>query len=289
MGIYKGAVRSAGNEMDFLAAFDTAFRAIDSSIDPTSSSVPEMYASTADGYSGKPYLEYTVGGVYKLTLSRTQTLTRSSSPIGANQPHAGKYALNGTGVGHYAIEIVHIPSGTTLTNNSSNYGLKFRLGTNYATDEVVREWRVGLVKNAKTLVVQLSPYNRSLVDADAMADLMLITDSNTHVFRGRLSTTSSYSSYTETDYLLDDHSSAKAVNRLLYYRDGTDESKISMIGGKVFTDVSVSNVQNSAMPARVFATDALIDCSTLSVLNRRIVINGQTHYVLNAHTLMPVS
>ncbi len=43
------------------------------------------------------------------------------------------------------------------------------------------------------------------------------------------------------------------------------------------------------MPARVFATDALIDCSTLSVLNRRIVINGQTHYVLNAHTLMPVS
>lgn len=283
MSIYKGAVRSAGNEMDFLTAFDTAFRAIDSSIDPTSSSVPEMYASTADGYSGKPYLEYTVGGVYKLTLSRTRTLTRSSSPI------AGKYPLSGDGVGHYAIEIVHIPSGTTLTNGSANYGLKFNPGTNYATDKVVREWRVGLVKNAKALVVQLSPYNRSLVDADAMADLMLITDSSTHVFRGRLSKTNSYSSYTETDYLLDDHSSAKAVNRLLYYRDGTDESKISMIGSKVFTDVSVSNVQNSAMPARVFATDALIDCSTLSVLNRRIVINGQTHYVLDAHTLMPVS
>ena len=289
MSIYKGAVRSAGNEMDFLTTFDTAFRAIDSSIDPTSSSVPEMYASTADGYSGKPYLEYTVGGVYKLTLSRTKALTRSSSPIGANQPHAGKYVLSGDAVGHYGIEIVHIPSGTTLTNSSATYGLKFRPGTDYAVYEVVREWRVGVVKNAKALVVQISPYNRSLVDANAMADLMLITDSNTNVFRGRLSTTSSYSSYTETDYLLDDHSSAKAVNRMLYYRDGTDESKISMIGSKVFTDVSVSNVQNSAMPARVFATDALVDCSPLSVLNRRIVINGQTHYVLDAHTIMPVS
>lgn len=289
MSIYKGAVRSAGNEMDFLTAFDTAFRAIDSSIDPTSSSVPEMYASTADGYEGYPYLEYTVGGVYKLKLSRTETLTRSSSPIGSNLPHAGKYVLNGDAVGHYGVSITHIPTGTKLANANSSYGLKFRMGVNRAHDVVVREWRVGLIKNAKALVVQISPYNRSLVDADAMADIMFVTDQNTHLYRARLSKTNSYSAYFDSGYLLDDQSSVTAVNRMLYYRDGTDESKISKIGGKVFTDVSVSNVQNSAMPARVFATDALVDCSTLSVLNRRIVINGQTHYVLDTHTIMPVS
>lgn len=279
MSIYKGVVRSAGNEMDFLTAFDATFRSIDSSIVLTGSSVPEVYASSADGYSGKPYLEYTVGGVYKLTLSRTAALTRSSSPI-ASGDHAGKYVLSGNAVLHYGVTIVHIPTGTTLTNANSTNGLRFQSQSKYVAEQVVREWRVGLLKNVKVLVVQLSPYNRALVEADAMADIMLITDNGTHVFRGRLSTTSGYTYYADTGYLLDDQSTVTAVNRLPYYRDQTDESKIGMIGSKVFTDVTSSCV---------LTTDALIDVSTLSVLNRRITINGQTHYVLNANTIMPIS
>lgn len=279
MGVIKQAIRSAGTEMDFLTEAARVIQSLSDKIVLTDSSIPEVYADNNDGYSGKPFLEFTVGGVYKLTLSRTQTLTRSSSPIGTGG-HAGKYGLSGTAVGHYAIEIIHIPTGTTLTNVGSNYGLKFCVGVEYAHVEKVREWRVGMVKNAKALVVQLSPYNRSLIDADVMADIMLITDNGTHVFRGRLSTTSGYTYYADTGYLLDDQSTVTAVNRLPYYRDQTDESKIGMIGSKVFTDVTSSCV---------LTTDALIDVSTLSVLNRRITINGQTHYVLNANTIMPIS
>lgn len=278
MSIYKGAVRSAGNEMDFLTAFDTAFQALDSAIERTGYDIPEVYASSADGYDRQPYVEYTVSGVYKITIKRGSKLTRSSSPI-AYGDHVGKYGfVSGASVSHYHVYVYHIPTETEWACVNANYGLKFCSGSEYVHKNVVREWMVGLVKNAKALIVQLSPYNRSLVDVDPLANILLVTDSNTHVFRMRMPTSSS--TITDSEYRLDNKSTVTAVNRLPYYRDQTDESKISMIGSKVFTDVT---------SACVLTTDALIDCSTLSVLNRRIVINGQTHYVLNAHTLVPVS
>lgn len=280
MSIYKGAVRTAGDEMEFLSAFATAFSGADSSISLTDSSIPPVYSETNDGYSGKPFVEFTVSGIYKIRVERPSTVTRSSSPVSTGA-HAGEYALSSVnGATGYIVTITHIPTSTTLTTISGNYGFRFAAGSYYAPKHAIREWRYAVVRNAKTLVVQLSPYNRSLVDANPMADIVLITDNSTHLFRARSSNGNSTSYSNDSGWLLDDQSTVTAVDRLLYYRDGTDESKISMIGSKVFTDVT---------SACVLTTDALIDCSTLSVLNRRIVINGQTHYVLDAHTLMPVS
>lgn len=279
MSIYKGAVRTAGNEMEFLSAFATAFSGADSSISLTSS-IPPAYSETNDGYSGKPFVEFTISGVYKIRVERPSTVTRSSSPVSTGA-YAGKYALSSVNaVTGYIVTITHIPTSTTLTTISGNYGFRFAAGSSYATNNAIREWRYAVIRNAKTLVVQLSPYNRSLVDANPMADIVLITDNSTHVFRGRSSNGNSTSYSNDSGWLLDDQSTVTPVTRLSYYRDRTDENKISMIRNKVFKDAS---------DAIVFTTDALMDRTRLGVVNRRIVINGQTYYVLDNNTIMPVS
>lgn len=279
MGVIKQAIKSAGTEMDFLTEAARVIQSLSEKIVLTDSSIPEMYAESNDGYSGKPFLEFTVGGVYRLTLTRPYALTRKTSAETAGK-YAGLYALDAVyAVGAYATRIEHIATGTALENGSQNYGLKFSTGTYYAGNKTVREWRAAAISNAKALVLQLSPYNRNLVDASAMADVMLIADSSTHAFRARLSKYNTYSQWDDTGYILDDTTQATAVNRLPYYRDSTDETKISRIQSKVLADTS---------SAKVFQTSYLHDVSTFNVVNRRITIAGQSYYVIDSNTLLPL-
>ena len=278
MGVIKQAIRSAGTEMDFLTEAARVIQSLSEKIVLTDSSIPEMYAESNDGYSGKPFLKFTVGGVYRLTLTRPYALTRSTSAVTSGE-YAGLYALGGDGAGAYHTRIEHIATGTALENTSQNYGLKFYFGTAYAHVETVREWRAAAISNAKVLVLQLSPYNRNLVDASAMADVMLIADSSTHAFRARLSQNYSYNAWNDTGYILDDTTQATAVNRLPYYRDSTDETKISRIQSKVLADTS---------SAKVFQTSYLHDVSTFNVVNRRVTIAGQSYYVIDSNTLLPL-
>ena len=278
MGVIKQAIRSAGNEMDFLTEAARVIQSLSEKIVLTDSSIPEVYAESNDGYSGKPFLKFTVGGVYRLTLTRPHALTRSTSAIVSGE-HAGLYGLGGDAVGAYLTRIEHIATGTALENTNQNYGMKFYFGTAYADAKTVREWRAAAISNAKALVLQLSPYNRNLVDASAMADVMLIADSSTHAFRARLSINNAYNIWNDTGYILDDTTQATAVNRLPYYRDSTDETKISRIQSKVLADTS---------SAKVFQTSYLHDVSTFNVVNRRITISGQSYYVIDSNTLLPL-
>lgn len=278
MGVIKQAIRSAGTEMDFLTEAARVIQSLSEKIVLTDSSIPEMYAESNDGYSGKPFIEFTVGGVYRLTLTRPYALTRSRSAIASGE-YAGLYMLGGDAVGAYCTRIEHIATGTALENTNQNYGMKFYFGTAYANAKTVREWRAAAISNAKALVLQLSPYNRNLVDASAMADVMLIADSSTHAFRARLSQNNSYNAWNDTGYILDDTTQATAVNRLPYYRDSTDETKISRIQSKVLADTS---------SAKVFQTSYLHDVSTFNVVNRRITIAGQSYYVIDSNTLLPL-
>lgn len=276
MGVIKQAIRSAGNEMDFLTEAARVIQSLSEKIVLTDSSIPEMYAESNDGYSGKPFLKFTVGGVYRLTLTRPRELTRSSSPSAVT----GAYGLSGDAVGSYETRIEHIATGTALENtNPTNYGLKFSVGTHYVHIKTVREWRAAVISNSKVMILQLSPYNRNLVDASAMADVMLIADSSTHAFRARLSKSNAYNIWDDTGYILDDTTQATAVNRLPYYRDSTDETKISRIQSKVLADTS---------SAKVFQTSYLHDVSTFNVVNRRITIAGQSYYVIDSNTLVPL-
>ena len=278
MGVNKQAIRSAGTEMDFLTEAARVIQSLSEKIVLTDSSIPEAYAESNDGYSGKPFLEFTVGGVYRLTLTRPYALTRNTSAETSGD-HVGLYGLGGNAVGAYATRIEHIATGTALENGSQNYGLKFSTGTYYACNKTVREWRAAAISNAKALVLQLSPYNRNLVDASAMADVMLIADSSTHAFRARLSQNNNYNAWNDTGYILDDTTQATAVNRMPYYRDSTDETKISRIQSKVLADTS---------SAKVFQTSYLHDVSTFNVVNRRITISGQSYYVIDSNTLVPL-
>lgn len=278
MGVIKQAIRSAGTEMDFLTEAARVIQSLSDKIVLTDSSIPEMYAESNDGYSGKPFLEFTVGGVYRLTLTRPYALTRNKSAETAGK-YVGLYGLGGDAVGAYATRIEHIATGTALENGSQNYGLKFYFGTAYAHVEMVREWRAAVISNSKVLILQLSPYNRNLVDASAMADVMLIADSSTHAFRARLSQNNNYNAWNDTGYILDDATQATAVNRMPYYRDSTDETKISRIQSKVLADTSSANV---------FQTSYLHDVSTFNVVNRRITIAGQSYYVIDSNTLVPL-
>ena len=278
MGVIKQAIRSAGTEMDFLTEAARVIQSLSDKIVLTDSSIPEMYADNNDGYSDKPFLKFTVGGVYRLTLTRPYALTRSTSAIASGE-HAGLYGLGGDAVGAYWTRIEHIATGTALENTNQNNGMKFYFGTAYAHVETVREWRAAAISNAKVLVLQLSPYNRNLVDASAMADVMLIEDSSTHAFRARLSINNAYNIWNDTGYILDDTTQATAVNRLPYYRDSTDETKISRIQSKVLADTS---------SAKVFQTSYLHDVSTFNVVNRRITIAGQSYYVIDSNTLVPL-
>lgn len=276
MGVIKQAIRSAGDEMDFLTEAARVIQSLSEKIVLTDSSIPEMYADNNDGYSGKPFLEFTVGGVYRLTLTRPRELTRSSSPSAVT----GAYGLSGDAVGAYNTRIEHIATGTALENTGlTNYGLKFSVGVHYVHIKTVREWRAAVISNSKVMILQLSPYNRNLVDASAMADVMLIADSSTHAFRARLSQNNSYNAWNDTGYILDDTTQATAVNRMPYYRDSTDETKISRIQSKVLADTS---------SAKVFQTSYLHDVSTFNVVNRRITIAGQSYYVIDSNTLMPL-
>lgn len=278
MGVIKQAIRSAGTEMDFLTEAARVIQSLSEKIVLTDSSIPEVYADNNDGYSGKPFLEFTVGGVYRLTLTRPRELTRNRSAETSGE-YAGLYGLGGNGVGAYETRIEHIATGTALENTNQNNGLKFSTGTYYAGNKTVREWRAAAISNVKTLVLQLSPYNRNLVDASAMADVMLIADSSTHAFRARLSINNAYNIWNDTGYILDDTTQATAVNRLPYYRDSTDETKISRIQSKVLADTS---------SAKVFQTSYLHDVSTFNVVNRRITIAGQSYYVIDSNTLLPL-
>lgn len=278
MGVIKQAIRSAGTEMDFLTEAARVIQSLSEKIVLTDSSIPEMYAESNDGYSGKPFLEFTVGGIYRLTLTRPRELTRSTSAVATGE-HAGEYGISGDAVGTYDTRIEHIATGTALGNASQNYGLKFYFGTAYAHVKMVREWRAAVISNSKVLILQLSPYNRNLVDASAMADVLLIADSSTHAFRARLSQNNSYNAWNDTGYILDDTTHATAVNRLPYYRDSTDETKISRIQSKVLADTS---------SAKVFQTSYLHDVSTFNVVNRRITIAGQSYYVIDSNTLLPL-
>lgn len=278
MGVIKQAIRSAGNEMDFLTEAARVIQSLSDKIVLTDSSIPEMYAESNDGYSGKPFLEFTVGGVYRLTLTRPYALTRKTSAETSGE-YAGTYGLSGNAVSAYETRIEHIATGTALENTSQNYGLKFSVGTPYMHIKTVREWRAAVISNAKVLVLQLSPYNRNLVDASAMADVMLIADSSTHASRARLSQNNSYNAWNDTGYILDDNTQATAVNRMPYYRDSTDETKISRIQSKVLADTS---------SAKVFQTSYLHDVSTFNVVNRRVTIAGQSYYVIDSNTLLPL-
>lgn len=277
MGVIKQAIRSAGTEMDFLTEAARVIQSLSEKIVLTDSSIPEMYAESNDGYSGKPFLKFTVGGVYRLTLTRPYALTRKTSAETSGK-YTGLYALSGDAVGAYATRIEHIATGTALENPNQNYGLKFSAGTYYA-GKTVREWRAAVISNSKVMILQLSPYNRNLVDASAMADVMLIADSSTHAFRARLSKSNSYSMWDDTGYILDDTTLATAVNRMPYYRDSTDETKISRIQSKALADTS---------SAKVFQTSYLHDVSTFNVVNRRITIAGQSYYVIDSNTLVPL-
>lgn len=278
MGVIKQAIRSAGTEMDFLTEAARVIQSLSEKIVLTDSSIPEVYADNDDGYSGKPFLEFTVGGVYRLTLTRPYVLTRNRSAETSGE-YAGAYGLSGSAAGAYETRIEHIATGTALENTSQNYGLKFYFGTAYVHVEMVREWRAAAISNVKTLVLQLSPYNRNLVDASAMADVMLIADSSTHAFRARLSQNNNYNAWNDTGYILDDTTQATAVNRMPYYRDSTDETKISRIQSKALADTS---------SAKVFQTSYLHDVSTFNVVNRRITIAGQSYYVIDSNTLLPL-
>lgn len=264
--------------MDFLTEAARVIQSLSDKIVLTDSSIPEAYADNNDGYSDKPFLKFTVGGVYRLTLTRPYVLTRKTSAETSGE-YAGLYALGGNAVGAYETRIEHIATGTALENTNQNYGMKFYFGTAYANAKKVREWRAAAISNAKVLVLQLSPYNRNLVDASAMADVMLIADSSTHAFRARLSKYNTYSMWDDTGYILDDTTQATAVNRLPYYRDSTDETKISRIQSKVLADTS---------SAKVFQTSYLHDVSTFNVVNRRITIAGQSYYVIDSNTLLPL-
>lgn len=278
MGVIKQAIRSAGTEMDFLTEAARVIQSLSDKIVLTDSSIPEAYAESNDGYSGKPFLEFTVGGVYRLTLTRPYELTRKTSAETSGK-YAGLYGLGGSAVGAYETRIEHIATGTALENTNQNQGMKFYFGSAYANAKTVREWRAAAISNAKALVLQLSPYNRNLVDASAMADVMLIEDSSTHAFRARLSINNAYNIWDDTGYILDDTTQATAVNRLPYYRDSTDETKISRIQSKVLADTS---------SAKVFQTSYLHDVSTFNVVNRRITIAGQSYYVIDSNTLLPL-
>lgn len=279
MGITKTSIRSAGNEMVFLAECAAQIASAgNGKIVLTDSEIPEYYASHNDGYTGFPYVEFTVDGTCQIKISRLKKLTRATSPI-ASGAHSGTYSLNGDAVGHYGVEITHIPTGTSYTNANSNYGLKFASGTYYAANEIVREWRAAVISNAKSVMLQISPYNRSLVDTDAMVNVLVMNDNGIHVGWLKMSKTNSYTAFDESAYLLDDQTSTTMVNRLSYYRDPTDESKISLIRNKVFVDNSDANV---------FTTDALYDTSLFSVLNRRIIVDGRTCYVINRNTVIPL-
>lgn len=278
MGVIKQAIRSAGTEMDFLTEAARVIQSLSDKIVLTDSSIPEAYAESNDGYSGKPFLEFTVGGVYRLTLTRPYALTRSTSAETSGD-YVGLYGLGGNAVGAYETRIEHIATGTALENTNQNYGMKFYFGTAYANAKKVREWRAAAISNAKVLVLQLSPYNRNLVDASAMADVTLIADSSTHAFRARLSQNGSYNAWNDTGYILDDTTQATAVNRMPYYRDSTDETKISRIQSKVLADTS---------SAKVFQTSYLHDVSTFNVVNRRITIAGRSYYVIDSNTLVPL-
>lgn len=278
MGVIKQAIRSAGTEMDFLTEAARVIQSLSEKIVLTDSSIPEAYADNNDGYSDKPFLKFTVDGVYRLTLTRPYVLTRNSSAETSGD-YVGLYGLGGDAVGNYETRIEHITTGTTLENTSRNYGMKFYFGSAYANAKTVREWRAAAISNAKVLVLQLSPYNRNLVDASAMADVMLIADSSTHAFRARLSKNNDYSQWNDTGYILDDTTQATAVNRMPYYRDSTDETKISRIQSKVLADTSSANV---------FQTSYLHDVSTFNVVNRRITISGQSYYVIDSNTLLPL-
>lgn len=279
MGVIKQAIRSAGTEMDFLTEAARVIQSLSEKIVLTDSSIPEMYAESNDGYSGKPFLEFTVGGVYRLTLTRPYALTRKTSAETSGD-YVGLYGLDAVyAVGAYETRIEHIATGTALENTNQNQGMKFYFGSAYANAKTVREWRAAAISNAKALVLQLSPYNRNLVDASAMADVMLIADSSTHAFRARLSQNNSYNAWNDTGYILDDTTQATAVNRLPYYRDSTDETKISRIQSKVLADTS---------SAKVFQTSYLHDVSTFNVVNRRITIAGQSYYVIDSNTLLPL-
>ena len=279
MGVIKQAIRSAGTEMDFLTEAARVIQSLSEKIVLTDSSIPEVYAESNDGYSGKPFLKFTVGGVYRLTLTRPRALTRSTSAVTSGE-YAGAYGLSGDAVGAYETRIEHIATGTALENtNPTNYGLKFSVGTHYVHIKTVREWRAAVISNSKVLILQISPYNRNLVDASAMADVMLIADSSTHAFRARLSQNNNYNAWNDTGYILDDTTQATAVNRLPYYRDSTDETKISRIQSKVLADTS---------SAKVFQTSYLHDVSTFNVVNRRITIAGQSYYVIDSNTLLPL-
>lgn len=279
MGVIKQTIRSAGTEMDFLTEAARVIQSLSEEIVLTDRSIPEVYADNNDGYSGKPFLEFTVGGVYRLTLTRPYALTRNTSAE-ASGDYAGLYALScNYAIGAYETRIEHIAAETALENASQNFGMKFYFGTAYVHNKVIREWRAAAISNAKALVLQLSPYNRNLVDASAMADVMLIADSSTHAFRARLSKQNTYSMWDDTEYILDDTTKATAVNRLPYYRDSTDETKISRIQSKVLADTSSANV---------FQTSYLHDVSTFNVVNRRITIAGQSYYVIDSNTLLPL-
>lgn len=278
MGVIKQAIRSAGTEMDFLTEAARVIQSLSEKIVLTDSSIPEAYADNNDGYSDKPFLKFTVGGVYRLTLTRPYALTRSTSAEMSGD-YVGLYGLGGNAVGAYETRIEHIATGTALENTNQNYGMKFYFGTAHANAKKVREWRAAAISNAKALVLQLSPYNRNLVDASAMADVMLIADSSTHAFRARLSINNTYNIWNDTGYILDDTTHATDVNRLPYYRDSTDETKISRIQSKVLADTS---------SAKVFQTSYLHDVSTFNVVNRRITIAGQSYYVIDSNTLLPL-
>lgn len=278
MGVIKQAIRSAGTEMDFLTEAARVIQSLSEKIVLTDSSIPEVYADNNDGYSDKPFLKFTVGGVYRLILTRPYVLTRNRSAETSGD-YVGLYGLGGSAVSAYETRIEHIATGTALENPNQNYGLKFSTGTYYAGNKTVREWRAAVISNSKVMILQISPYNRNLVDASAMADVMLIADSSTHAFRARLSKSNSYSMWDDTGYILDDTTQATAVNRLPYYRDSTDETKISRIQSKVLADTS---------SAKVFQTSYLHDVSTFNVVNRRITIAGQSYYVIDSNTLLPL-
>lgn len=271
MGIIKKSAISSGSEFDFLDEVDSVFRSCSASISQPVKDIPDLYAETNDGYSGSPSMTYSVGGgVYTVRIQTGKQRGRSPTKI-TGGAHANTYPIASNNAANALTVIVTHQSGATLTAV-----VKYCTQTKYATDNAVRECRIGCVYNPGVLYLYFSDYDAAMVGTASSLGILLISGSSDHVFVA----TKPGSSNNTTGYLLDNGASVSPVTRLPYYRDGTDESKISMIGSKVFTDVT---------SACVMTTDALIDCSTLSVLNRRIVINGQTHYVLNAHTLVPVS
>ena len=245
--------------------YNTVLSAIgESRITSTSSLIPTVESIGSDTVT--PYFEIVVDGVYKMRVERGNMVKKANVVISGET----RTVIGGGATTYYTVTVTHIATGTTLSNSIAFVSG----GTKYWYAEIVREWKVALVTNSKCIVVQLGAYNQVLVDYDAGMDVLLLIDSDISIFRAKKPSGT-------TGWIAGTGETIAPLTRQAVIYDVDNSNHICMVRSKLFRNTSDNTM--------VLVSDGLYDITNLGVVNRRIVINGQTYYVLDNNTLMPLS